>query len=269
MKGGVIIIYAVIPKDLIYNKDLNENRIIVYSYFSIRQGLDDTVGFSCNHLVEWCGYAIDYHKGRINDKLKDLIETMCNDKYFILDGKISSDLLTIAILNMEKFCPDSQFAIIYYDEIQKIKDFKKLINDDKEKNRMSSAILLLILSYLRMNMLRRQEGYIGKESDKPEFCYRYYIDIEKDIGISSRYISRAIGILIKLDLLAKQEIPRYKDEHDNWHTEVTLFVNKYKYDKQGRLDQKYNYQQELQWGMDYIKERKYLKKKFIQDTENK
>lgn len=263
------ILYATVPKEIIYNKEMNDKRVIVYCYFSLKCGLDDTVGFSCDSVVTWCSFKLNYHKDKINENITTTINSLISNQYIKVSGVISRNEYNEATLNMEKFCPDTQFAIIYYDEIQKIKDFKKIINDDKEKNRMSSAILLLILSYLRMNMLRRQEGYIGKESDKPEFCYRYYIDIEKDIGVSSRYISRAINILIKLDILAKQEIPRYKDEYDNWHTEVTLFVNKYKYDKQGRLDQKYNYQQELQWGIDYIKEKKYLKKKFKQDTENK
>lgn len=263
------IIYATVPKEIIYNKEMNDKRVIVYCYFSLKYGLDDTVGFSCDSVVTWCGFKSNYHKDKINENITTTINGLISNQYIKVSGVISRNEYNEATLNMEKFCPDTQFAIIYYDEIQKIMDFKKIINDDKEKNRMSSAILLLVLSYLRMNMLRRQEGYIGKESDKPEFCYRYYIDIEKDIGISSRYISRAISILIKLDLLAKQEIPRYKDEHDNWHTEVTLFVNKYKYDKQGKLDQKYNYQQELQWGIDYIKDKKYLKKKFKQDTEYK
>lgn len=269
MEGGENIKYLVIPKDVIYNSSLDENRVIVYSYFSLKQGLDDTVGFSCNHVVKWCGYAINYHKGKINDKVCDLIEQLSHNQYFSIEGKISSDILTVATLNMEKFFPDNQFAIIYYDEIHKVKSFKKLINDEKEKNRMSAAILLLVLSYLRMNMLRRQNGFIGEESNKPEFCYRYYMDIEKDIGISRRSISKAVNILVELDLIAKTEIPRYKDESGNWHTEVTLFVNKHKYKSNGEIDLHYNYKQELQWGVDYIKEKKYQKKKFYQNTESK
>lgn len=254
-----------IPKDLIYDKTINENRIAVYSYFFIRQGLDDTVGFSSNHLVKWCGYSIDYHKGRINEKINTIVNQLSENNYFNLEGHVSADILTIANLNQEKFCPDSQFALIYDDELDKIRNFKK---HTKDVTRMSSSILLLVLSYLRVNMLRRQDKYIGNKSDKPEFCYRYYINIEKDIGISNRYISRAVKILSEMGILAYMELPRYKDENGNWHTEVTLFADKYRYkDNSKSLDNDYDYQQELQWGVDYIKEKKYASKKFYQNSE--
>lgn len=186
--------------------------------------------------------------------MQTIINQLSEQDYFEIEGKISSDLFTIAILNMIKFCPDNQFALLYFDEVEKVKNFKTYT---KDTNKMNSAILLLVLSYLRVNMLRRQNGYVGKESDKPEFCYRMYIDIEKDIGISSRYISRAVKILNEMDILVSEEMPRYKDKEDNWHTDVTLFVNKYKRDNGGdSLDSKYDYKQELQWGMQYIKDKK-------------
>ena len=107
-------------------------------------------------------------------------------------------------------------------------------------------------------------------SDKPEFCYRHYNNIEVDIGLSSRYISKATKILNKMDIIEYRELPRYKDESGNWHTEVTLFVNKYKRIDNGEsIDTKYDFNQELQWGIEYIKEKKFLSKKFLQNTENK
>jgi hypothetical protein len=196
--------------------------------------------------------------------MENLIYQLSNLGYFKLEGKIASDIFTLAYLNQEKFFPDSQFALIYIDELQKITEFKK---HTKDVNKMNSSIILLVLSYLRVNMLRRQGEYFANKSDKPEFCYRMYIDIEKDIGISNRYISRAVKILNEMDLIVSEEMPRYKDEKGNWHTEVTLFVNKYKREKGGEsLNIDYDYQQELAWGKEYVKEKKYLNKKFYQDV---
>ena len=93
-----------------------------------------------------------------------------------------------------------------------------------------------------------------------------YIDIEKDIGISSRYISRAVKILNELDLIVSESMPRWRDKNDNWHTEVTLFVNKYRRKKSTeKLDGNYDYKQELEWGKEYVIKKKYLNKKFDQE----
>lgn len=241
--------------------------MILFSYFASKRGLDDTVGFSCNDVVNWCGYKVNHTKDKSNQKITDIINSFAEGGYINVEGDISRNNYVKAILNIYKFDAPSQFALIYLDEIEKIRDFQKYTEDTKK---MSASILLLLLSYLRVNMLRRQKDYIGKQSDKPEFCYRMYIDIEKDIGISSRYISRAIRILEELDLIAIQTLPRWKDVYDNWHTEVTLFVNKYKRIDGGKsLDMHYDYKQELQWGSEYIKEKKFLSKKFYQNTEIK
>lgn len=239
-----------IPKEIILNNLMNEKRVMLYSYFATKRGLDDTVGFSCDTVVEWCGFKHNYHKNKINDQIADLIYKLVEYEYIEVNEKIFRNNCNIANLKHEKFDIDNQFALIYFDEINNIRNFKYYT---KDTNKMNSAILLLVLSYLRVNMLRRQNGYLGKESDKPEFCYRMYIDIEKDLGISSRYISRAVKILNEMDIIVSEGMPRYKDKNDNWHTDVTLFVNKYKRENGGEsLDSKYDYKQELQWGVQYI-----------------
>lgn len=250
---------------------MNNKRVILYTYFYSKWGLDDTVGFSCDKAVEWCGFKPDYHKNKINEQITTLLGQFVHNGYMEISGDIYRNNCNIATLIPDKFDYADNFALIYFDEIHKIKDFKNVLKDDPDINRMSAAILLLVLSYLRVNMLRRKDEHIGNFSDKPEFCYRHYVDIEADIGIKNRYISKAIKILDKLDIIANQAIARYTDEFGNWHTDVTMFVDKYRFRpnkyNQFELDNNYNYKQELQWGMDYIKEKKYLKKKFNQDTE--
>ena len=62
---------------------------------------------------------------------------------------------------------------------------------------MSSAYILLLLSYLRVNM--------NRNTDKPLCCYRLYQKITEDIGLSERYISRIIKILDVMDIIKYQE----------------------------------------------------------------
>lgn len=252
-----------IPKELIYDTDLDKNRAIVFSYFAIKRGFDDTVGFSCDSVVKWCGYKHNYNKNRINEQITTALTKLDDGGYVNISNDINRNNYNEAKINQDKFDIIPQFALVYVDEVNKIRDFKKYT---KDVVKMNTSILLLVLSYIRVNMLRRQDKYIGEESDKPEFCYRMYIDIEKDIGISSRYISRAVKILNELDLIVSESMPRWRDENDNWHTEVTLFVNKYRRKKSTeKLDGNYDYKQELEWGKEYVIKKKYLNKKFDQE----
>jgi hypothetical protein len=257
--------YITVPKEIIYNKELENNRVMVYSYLAIRRGLDDIVGFSCDSIVKWCGYKPNYDKDKINDNIIKLLEQLHNKEYIKLSDYDCKNSFSECVINNNKFDIPDQFALIYLDEIKKIQD-------SKNKNRkVSPPILLLLLSYLRVNMLRRQKDYFENSADKPEFCYRMFIDIENDIGLTGRYISKAITILSDIGLIATKTLPRYKDEYGNWHTEVTLFADRYRYrkNKNGQfvLDEKYNCNQELQWGEEYIKEKKHLSKEFNQNTE--
>lgn len=196
--------------------------------------------------------------------MTELINIFAKRNYMELTGKVSANLFVSAKINTDEFYPESQFALIYMDEIEKIREFKKYT---KDISRMNSAILILVLSYIRVNMLRRQDGYIGNLADKPEFCYRLYKNIATDIGISDRYISRAVGILNELDIIVSQEMPRYQDEKNNWHTGVTMFVNRYKRErKNNNLDETYDYADELAWGKKYINDKSYMTKKFNQEV---
>lgn len=84
------------------------------------------------------------------------------------EKKNSTDYYNIKI-NTEKFDIPDNFGIIYFDELSKILDFKKELKDIKvngeeiDTTRMSSAYILLLLSYLRVNM--------NRNPDKPLCCY--------------------------------------------------------------------------------------------------
>lgn len=71
------------------------------------------------------------------------------------------------------------FGIIYFDELEQILNFKEelkdvLVNDEEiDLSRMSSAYILLPLSYIRVNM--------NRNPDKPLCCYRLYQKITENI----------------------------------------------------------------------------------------
>ena len=110
---------------------------------------------------------------------------------------------------------------------------------------MSSAYILLLLSYLRVNMNRNQ--------DKPLCCYRLYQKISEDIGLSERYISRIVEILDVMNIIKWQEgkRKRYKKSNGEYgfitSPKVIADYRRYIKDKNGNtvLDAEYDFKSEI------------------------
>ena len=127
--------------------------------------------------------------------------------YLLKEKKNSTDYYNIQ-LNIEKFDISDNFAIIYFDEIERIINYKEeLESTDIDLTRMSSAYILLLLSYLRVNM--------NRNPDKPLCCYRLYQKISEDIGLSERYVSRIVEILSIMEIIKYQEGKRKRYEKSN------------------------------------------------------
>ena len=135
----------------------------------------------------------------------------CPDfKKLAKEKKNSTDYYNLTV-NNEKFDIPDNFGIIYFDELEKILNFKEeLKNTDIELTKMSSAYILLLLSYIRVNM--------NCNPDKPLYCYRLYQKILEDIGLSERYISRIVEILDVMNIIKCQEgkCIRYKKDDNQY-----------------------------------------------------
>ena len=149
-------------------------------------------------------------------------------------------------MNIEKFDTLDSFGIIYFDELDKILNFKEeLKNTDIDLSRMSSAYILLLLSYLRVNM--------NRNSDKPLCCYRLYQKISEDIGLSERYISRIVEIIDAMNIIKWQEgkRKRYKKSNGEYGfiTSPKVFSDYRRYikDKNGNvvIDTEYDCESEI------------------------
>lgn len=75
---------------------------------------------------------------------------------------------------------------------------------------MSSAYILPLLSYLRVNM--------NRNPDKLLCCYWLYQKITEDIGLSERYITRIVEILDVMNIVKFQEGKRirYRKQDDKY-----------------------------------------------------
>lgn len=262
--------YVKIPREIIYNKDIGDKRVIIFSYLCSRRSLDDTVAFSISELCQWSRLKPNYHDGKINHKYLEVLELISRDGYFescpdfeklAKEKKNLTDYYNIRI-NTEKFDIPDNFGIIYFDELEKILNFKEELKDVKidekeiDLTRMSSAYILLLLSYLRVNM--------NRNPDKPLCCYRLYQKIAEDIGLSERYISRIVEILDVMNIIKYQEGKRirYKNQQNKYGfiTTPKVFADYRHYIKDQKGNQKididYDFRYEIQKQLEILEENK-------------
>lgn len=260
-RGGHLSNYVKIPREIIYDKDIGNKRVIIFSYLCSRRALDDTVAFSISELCHWSHLKPNYHNGKINHKYLEVLELLSHYGYFIdypnfkkiaSEKKNSTDYYNIK-LNIPKFDIPDNFGIIYFDELQQILNYKEELKDTRiDLTRMSSAYILLLLSYLRVNMNRNFKY--------PLCCYRLYQKISEDIGLSERYITRIVEILDVMNIIKHQEGKRTRYIKPNgtygFITSPKIFADYRRYakgnDGSSKLDENYNYMYEIQKQLDIL-----------------
>ena len=257
--------YVKIPRDIIYNKKLTDKRVIIFSYLCVRRSLDDTVAFSTTELCNWSKLKPNYRKGKINQKYYEVLLQLSHYDYFglhpdfekCLEANTNSEKYQQVKLNIEKFDVPDNFGIIYFDELDKILNFKEELKDNKDIDlaRMSSAYLLLLLSYIRVNLNRME--------DKPLCCYRHFKTISEDIDLSERYIGRIVNILETLKIIKFQPLKReqyYKDNKKKFLTTPKVFADyrHFKRDDYGnqKIDSNYDASVEIQKQIEILENQK-------------
>lgn len=245
--------YIKIPREIIYDKDLSDKRIVIFSYLCARRSLDDTVAFSTKELCHWSNLKPNYREGKINQKYYETLLLLSHYGYFekcpdfekCLSENTNSEKYRSVKLNIDRFDVLDNFAIIYFDELRKILDFKKeLENKDIDLKRMSSAYILLLLSYIRVNLNRNPEN--------PLCCYRNYKTVQEDIGLSERYIGRIIEILDAMNIIKYQKLKRIRYKENDLYrfkTTPTVFADFRRYVRDDNaniiLDKQYDYRNEI------------------------
>ena len=244
--------YVKIPREIIYDKDLSFKRVIIFSYLCARRSLDDTVAFSTIELCHWSKLKPNYRDGKINQKYYEVLLLLSHYGYFescpdfekCLKEKTNSVKYQQVKLNIEKFDVPDKFGIIYFDELDKILNFKEELKGKSiDLTRMSSAYILLLLSYIRVNL--------NRTDDKPLCCYRLFQKISDDIGLSERYIGRIVDILEELKIVKCQPMRRekyIKDGKEKYLTTPKDFANyrHFIHDEHGqKVDEKYNPYEEI------------------------
>ena len=219
-----------IPRSLIYNKEMGEKRVIVYS--SILFTHLNEKACSVNELVEECGYACKRMSNGVEQQFTNIIRIL-SDKRMLSVQWVAGNQISFGAEP-----PAKSFGIIHESEFERILNYRKLAK--KSGHRINHAHLLLLLSYIRLNM--------EKQTGKPIMYYSLLKTISENIGLSVRSISAALKVLERLSIIHSEELPRYQDEDGNWHSDVRIFVNM---EQCGFISTNadYDWQEELQRGI--------------------
>lgn len=260
--------YVKIPREIIYNKEISEKRVILFSYLCSRRALDDTVAFSTSELCHWSRLKPNYHEGKINQKYLATLSSLSHYNYFenhpnfeklAKEKKNSTDYYNVKI-NIEKFDIPDSFGIIYFDELERILNYKEeLKSKNVDLNRMSSSYILLLLAYLRVNM--------NRDLTKPLCCYRLYQTISEDIGLSERYIGRIVEILDLLNIIKNKEAKRtrYKKSNGSYGfiTAPKVFADYERFVKDQfgnyKIDESYDYKDEIKKQLEILQQNYFQK----------
>lgn len=251
-----------IPREIIYNKIFTDKRVIIFSYLCARRSFDDTVAFSTTELCHWSKMKPNYRPGKINQKYYETLLSLSRSGYFLqypdftkkIIEKTNSEKYQLVTLNAKKFDVSNNYGIIYADELEKILNFKQELSmSDIELSRMSSAYILLLLAYIRVN--------INRSKDKPMCCYRHFKTISEETGLSERYIGRIIDILDELKILKCQQMKRehyIENGKKKYITTPKIFADyrHFIFDENGNqsIDLNYNPNEEIQKQIIFLSE---------------
>lgn len=258
---------------MILANTIPEHRISIYLYFNYNQTWENMVHYSPIYMIQWCKYKPNWHRGteeNIYTKFKKCMNWYFENEYIVDFDKEKYIQTTFqsSLLNIEKLNPKNNFGIVYDFEIEKINNY---VSTYKPLNK---SILLLLLIYVRaFTWIRTNEmsGHSeGSKKRKPEIFYSQFTTIATFIGSNRKMIARATMVLEGLGLIKTYRMPRYKDSSGQWHTDDIIYICPYRYILRNNQiikcsKEEYNYEKELEYGILFLREQKYVSKKFYQE----
>ena len=236
--------YIQIPQALVLNERYKE-AVLPWCYLLFKRGIDNTIMCSLSYLTEQCGYAYSHKKntdaGNMVERIKQLIdldfisvdksffekpnqffEITINYEYYLKE--MDRELLT-ETEDYKKY-----FAILYKDEFSYLVSYKA---NTKCKIDLNNCLILYLFFKCRIpkrtNELQESEKMTINEKQEwvIEAYNSHYKIIADELGICSKTISKFVSILVELNLIHIEVLPRKKFLYNGsyiWRTNTTIFT---------------------------------------------
>lgn len=265
--------FVKVSKKVILENSLPEHRISILLYFLYNQTWDEMVHYSPIYMIRWSGYKPNWHRGtseNIYTKFRDCMQWYFKNGYLLNFDKdiFVQNTFQSSLLNKKEIVPTENFGIIYDFEIERIMKYKSNYRP------LNKSILLLLLSYIRAFTWNRTNQFTGhsekSKKNKPEIFHSQFKTIAQFTGNTEKMISKATSVLEELGLIMTYRMPRYKDTNGNWNTDDIIYVCPYKFESSKnniikRNTDQYDYKKELENGIVFLREQKYISRKFYQE----
>lgn len=226
-------------------KELNSKYIGgILNYLAWKKDIEGISAFSVEDIVKSLGMKPNSHKGKINEKIFDVIidlrdrgyinKLIINKKYY---NGFSSCMLNILSLNRD----NTAYNYIQVTDCER----NKIFNYDKQK--IDKVMLFNLYCHLKARMYKRENNYsLSITGGKAQVCYPSYESIENDILIKPSTIKKYIDILSDIDLIRYDNAGTYIKDGNKYKSSNTYVL----YDENGE------WKYELEQGIKFFKKLK-------------
>lgn len=190
----------VIDKSILEQCNYDYKVLLVLDYLYTNTNRKDITMFTLEDMVISCGFKVDNHKGKINDKFKNILINLQESKIIITNIDLSKikakEFIKCKIDIFKKDDNDKDINFIQLFDYEK----DKILNYNKEK--IDNLKMLYYYCYIKARMFKRaKDDDINVNGGNPEVCFPSYKIINFDLKLTDEVISKYNNILVELNLI--------------------------------------------------------------------
>lgn len=190
----------IIDKSILEQVEYDYKVLYVLDYLYTNTNRKDITMFTLEDMIIECGFKVDNHKGKINDKFRDILVTLQESKIIITDTDLNKikakEFIKCKIDIFKKDDNDKDINFIQLFDSEK----DKILNYDKEN--IDNLKMLYYYCYLKARIKKRAKGDdMNINGGSPENCYPSFDKIKFDLHITDEVISKYNDILVELNLI--------------------------------------------------------------------
>lgn len=192
-----------------YLSKYNELFLLLYVYLHRHRSIEGYINLTVKDFLAYYNIKQDRNKGRINNKVYDMLQFMIDDGFISFTGcysngglaevnsnSIHSDMMfTLQIINDEKWNPENRFVKIKYSEIDILR---------RNINKKIGKILLLFLN------IKKRISVNGDGSSSVHIAFPSEGTLSKECSISIRIMKEYIKKLCDCNMLYMTNYGSYK-----------------------------------------------------------